>query len=147
MISPAQCRAARALLQWSQQQLAEAAKVGVVTIRQFEAGAVEPRQATVQAIQIAAEQAGISFPGRNSVHLARVIWNRTQDGESPPSGVPVMVEYTIGDFGMQPAIFDAEKRIWNLPAANKELLESEVQQWTAGPWYYATQDWEREAPE
>lgn len=59
MMTPAQCRAARALLQWSQQQLADAAKVGVVTVRQFEAGASEPRNATLDVMSRALEAAGV----------------------------------------------------------------------------------------
>jgi hypothetical protein len=45
MISPAQCRAARGLLDWRQQDLAREAEVGVVTIRQLEAGVIQPRRA------------------------------------------------------------------------------------------------------
>ena len=44
MISPAQCRAARGLLDWSQQELADKAQVGVVTVRQLEAGSHRPRR-------------------------------------------------------------------------------------------------------
>jgi transcriptional regulator with XRE-family HTH domain len=61
MITPSQCRAARALLKWSQQELANQAQVGIVTVRQFEGEAAEPRRATVAVIQGALEQAGIVF--------------------------------------------------------------------------------------
>jgi transcriptional regulator with XRE-family HTH domain len=61
MITPAQCRAARALLDWSQQQLATAARVGVVTVRQFEGGGAQPRRATLDVVQRALEAAGIEF--------------------------------------------------------------------------------------
>jgi transcriptional regulator with XRE-family HTH domain len=61
MITPAQCRAARGLVDLSQQQLADAAKVGVVTVRQFEAGAAQPRNATAEVIQRALEAAGVEF--------------------------------------------------------------------------------------
>lgn len=61
MITPAQCRAARGLLAWSQQRLAEAARVGVVTVRQFEMGATEPRHATLEVIVRAFEAAGVEF--------------------------------------------------------------------------------------
>ena len=43
MLTPAQCRAARGLIDWSQMDLAEHAGVGIVTIRQLEAGNHEPR--------------------------------------------------------------------------------------------------------
>jgi transcriptional regulator with XRE-family HTH domain len=60
---PAQCRAARAFLDWSQQHLAAAAGVGVVTVRQFEAGAGTPRSATMEALMNSLEAAGIEFLG------------------------------------------------------------------------------------
>ena len=60
-MTPAQCRAARAFLDWSQQTLADAAAVGVVTVRQFESGSSEPRRATLAAIQRALETAGVRF--------------------------------------------------------------------------------------
>ncbi|MFG1222160.1 helix-turn-helix domain-containing protein [Xanthobacter wiegelii] len=65
MITSAQCRAARALIDWSQQQLADAAKVGVVTIRQFEGGASAPRNATLTVIRAALEAAGVEFIPEN----------------------------------------------------------------------------------
>src|SRR5262245_42235458 len=43
MITPAQCRAARGLLAWRQQERAQKAGVGVVTVHQLEAGTSEPR--------------------------------------------------------------------------------------------------------
>lgn len=65
MITSAQCRAARALINWSQQQLADEARVGVVTVRQFESGAAVPRNATVDAIRRALEAAGVIFVAEN----------------------------------------------------------------------------------
>ena len=46
MITSEQCRAARALLNWSQGDLANEAGVGVVTVRQLEAAVHVPRRAT-----------------------------------------------------------------------------------------------------
>jgi transcriptional regulator with XRE-family HTH domain len=60
-MTPIQCRAARALIDWSQQQLADASGVGIVTIRQFEAGAVAPRNATTEAMMNALEKVGVEF--------------------------------------------------------------------------------------
>lgn len=65
MITSAQCRAGRGLLDWSQQQLADAAGVGVVTVRQFEGEAAQPRRATLDVIQRAFEAAGIEFIPEN----------------------------------------------------------------------------------
>ncbi len=60
-MTPAQCRAARALLDWSQQQLAEAAKIGNATIRNFEGGKSIPQSATLEVLRRALEKAGVEF--------------------------------------------------------------------------------------
>jgi transcriptional regulator with XRE-family HTH domain len=65
MLTPAQCRAARSLINWNQQQLADAAKVGVATVRLFEAGKGEPRWSTLTVIGQALEAAGVEFIDEN----------------------------------------------------------------------------------
>jgi transcriptional regulator with XRE-family HTH domain len=65
MITSAQCRAARGLLDWTQQELSDRAGVGIVTVRQFEAGMNEPRRATVDVIRRALEAAGVEFIDEN----------------------------------------------------------------------------------
>lgn len=65
MISPMQCRAARGLLDWSQQDLADRAKIGIVTVRQLEAGTHEPRRSTLQVVRTAFEAAGVQFIDEN----------------------------------------------------------------------------------
>ena len=65
MITAEQCRAARGLLDWSQAELADKAAVGIVTVRQFEAGAHEPRRATLDVIRRAFETAGVEFIDQN----------------------------------------------------------------------------------
>lgn len=65
MITAAQCRAARGLTNWTQDDLAKAAKVGIVTVRQFEAGNAEPRNSTLAVISQAFEAAGIEFIPEN----------------------------------------------------------------------------------
>ena len=65
MISPEQCRAARALLDWSQDQLSKKASVGIVTVRQLEAGTHEPRRATLDVIRRALVDAGVEFIDEN----------------------------------------------------------------------------------
>jgi transcriptional regulator with XRE-family HTH domain len=65
MISSAQCRAARGLLDWSQQELAERARVGVVTVRQLEAGTHQPRRATLEVVRRCLESGGVEFIDEN----------------------------------------------------------------------------------
>ena len=60
-ISPAQCRAARSLLSWRQDELEEASGVAKKTIADFERSARTPRPATLKAIRTALESAGIEF--------------------------------------------------------------------------------------
>jgi transcriptional regulator with XRE-family HTH domain len=65
MITPAQSRAARGLLDWNQQDLADRARVGIVTVRQLEAGLTEPRRATLDVVRRAFESAGVEFIDEN----------------------------------------------------------------------------------
>ena len=65
MIASEQCRAARGLLAWSQQELAQRARVGVVTVHQLEAGVSQPRRATLEVIRRAFELAGVEFIDEN----------------------------------------------------------------------------------
>lgn len=65
MVTPEQCRAARGLLDWSQQELATCAAIGIVTVRQLEAGTIEPRRATLAVVRQAFENAGVEFIDEN----------------------------------------------------------------------------------
>jgi predicted transcriptional regulator len=65
MLSSAQCRAARGLLDWSQQDLAREAGVGLVTVHQLEAGTSKPRRSTLDVIRRAFETAGVEFIDEN----------------------------------------------------------------------------------
>jgi hypothetical protein len=88
MMSPSQCRAARGLLDWTQLRLSEAARVGIVTVRQFEGSGAQPRPATLDVLQRALEAAGVEFtnggqpgvrpkgPGRpfDKMERAAIVW-------------------------------------------------------------------------
>jgi hypothetical protein len=65
MITASQCRAARGLLDWTQQELADAARVGVATVRVFEGEAAETRPAILAALRRALELAGVEFIDEN----------------------------------------------------------------------------------
>lgn len=61
MITNAQIRAARALLDWKQTDLAKAAKVSEMSVKNLEKGDKDPRVSTIKAVQGAFESAGIEF--------------------------------------------------------------------------------------
>ena len=67
LISGNQVRAARALIGWSQLDLANAANIGEMTVKRFESAQNENGGTikTLQAIQEALEDAGIIFIQRN----------------------------------------------------------------------------------
>jgi transcriptional regulator with XRE-family HTH domain len=72
MITPAQCRAARALLDWSQQDLAKAAHLGLSTIRDFEKGRRVPTHNNLRGIKLALEKGGVEVGAeKSSVALIR----------------------------------------------------------------------------
>jgi transcriptional regulator with XRE-family HTH domain len=56
-----QSRAARGLVNWNQNQLADAANIGRATIRRFEAGHRTPIPNNLAAIRGALEAAGVEF--------------------------------------------------------------------------------------
>ena len=64
-LTPAQCRAARALLNWSQDQLVRHSRITKKTIADFERGATTPRQQTLAQILAAFDMAGIEFLNGN----------------------------------------------------------------------------------
>ena len=66
-VSVRQIKAARALLAWSQERLAEAAVVSLPTIKRLEAndGLLGGRSATSERIQSALELAGVEFIADN----------------------------------------------------------------------------------
>ncbi|MDD1537407.1 MULTISPECIES: helix-turn-helix domain-containing protein [unclassified Bradyrhizobium] len=66
-LTPAQARAARALLAWSQQDLATNANIATSTVADFERGRRTPVPQNAEAMRAAFERAGISFPAGGAV--------------------------------------------------------------------------------
>ncbi|TIQ46363.1 MAG: helix-turn-helix transcriptional regulator [Mesorhizobium sp.] len=64
-ISSAQCRAGRALIGWSQDQLATASKVAKATLANFELGKRTPYDRTLDDVRAALEAAGVIFVDEN----------------------------------------------------------------------------------
>ena len=63
IINYKQCKAARALLDWSQEDLSQKAEVAKATIGDFERGARNLRIETMQKVVAVLENAGIRFEG------------------------------------------------------------------------------------
>lgn len=61
MITPAQCRAARGLLKWTQEELAVRSGVGAPAIINFEGGKTSPHKATLKVLRETCEKAGVIF--------------------------------------------------------------------------------------
>lgn len=71
MITAQQARAGRALLNWSQKELAAKCGVSLNAINNFEREIVAPRQDTLLALRRALEEAGLEFIGDSGVNKAR----------------------------------------------------------------------------
>jgi transcriptional regulator with XRE-family HTH domain len=80
-MAPEQCRAGRALLAWSQDDLSAKAKVAKKTLQLFELGKRQPYRRTLQLLRRALEAAGVEFitedessaGGGSGVRLARPV--------------------------------------------------------------------------
>ncbi len=68
MITPAQCRAARALLNMPRERLAETARVPVPIVTEFEDEQVTPDDTTLGALQAALEADGVLFERAGETH-------------------------------------------------------------------------------
>lgn len=73
VVIPGQIRGARALIGWSQKQLAERAKVGVTTVRDMEEGKRADTGATVKVIEALIE-VGVGFIDGSDTHGPGVQW-------------------------------------------------------------------------
>jgi transcriptional regulator with XRE-family HTH domain len=74
--TPAQCRAARALLGWSQAELSEASRVATKTIADFEREERTPYERTLNDIRKALYEAGIEFTNGPQPGVKMKPWQR-----------------------------------------------------------------------
>ncbi|MFO0578878.1 MAG: helix-turn-helix transcriptional regulator [Polyangia bacterium] len=86
-IIPRQCKAARALLDWSQTDLAEAAGVHFRTVHDFENGVRKPMPSTLAVLQRALEEGGVLFIPTNGGGPGV----RLRDPEQPAAGDSAIV--------------------------------------------------------
>lgn len=69
MITLAQIKAARALLDWTQERLAAVAGLSLPAVNNLERGLTSPRRETLAAIMSALDRAGVEFLDTNGVRL------------------------------------------------------------------------------
>ena len=74
--SPIVCRAARALLGWSRQDLAEAAQISLPIVEAYELNSHACQWAIEQLLEGAIEEAGIEVFARDAWGGSGVRWNR-----------------------------------------------------------------------
>jgi transcriptional regulator with XRE-family HTH domain len=88
MIFASEIRAGRALLGWSQTALAEAASVGVATVRRLEGAdsVIRGSAETIWKIQTALEAAGVEFIPSDEVRGPGVRLKKKACGQKRPSG-------------------------------------------------------------
>jgi len=102
VVSPAQCRAARALLKWTQAKLAQQAAVARKTVADFELGNRSLHRRTRLDITVALEAAGIEFiwgADGEGVRFARKA--AAAAATTAPSATPGLRLATVG--GSEPA--------------------------------------------
>jgi transcriptional regulator with XRE-family HTH domain len=88
-MSPEQSRAARGWLDWTQKDLADRAKVGLSTIKDFEAGTRTPIANNLTAIRRALEEEGIELlfsPDGGPTGIAVLPAQRLNKGRPPAEG-------------------------------------------------------------
>lgn len=65
ILTAAQCRAARAMVEWSAERLSQASSVDLQTLRNFEARFRRPDEKTLRRLRITLEAAGVMFVPEN----------------------------------------------------------------------------------
>lgn len=65
VITAAQCRAARALIDWPVEELARTSRVGTKAIENFESGYHTPSEDVERRLRTALEEGGVIFIGEN----------------------------------------------------------------------------------
>lgn len=110
-ITTAQIRAARALLNWSQSDLAKGAGVSSTSIGSIESGATQPRDETLTDIRRALEEAGIEFTEDDGVRRQRADIKRYEGMEGFQSFIDDVYE-TAKTEGGEFVIFNAYPPHW-----------------------------------
>lgn len=111
MLDAKQIRAARALLDWTQETLAERSGIARATIKNVESGITLPRLETANALQSALEEGGVDFLSSSGVRMKdRVI--QTYEGETATQMLLDDVYNTLKDSGTEVLIAHVDETIF-----------------------------------
>jgi len=100
MFSPAQLRAARALLGWSRDELAAACGLSAIAIKAFESGDSDPRVSTLLAFRAALSRAGVMFIDQTDWHGPGVAFAKNSEaGPRRQTTTPASPRKTISRRG------------------------------------------------
>jgi transcriptional regulator with XRE-family HTH domain len=91
-MKPSQSRAARALIDWSQPKLAQAAGLGVSTVVDFERERRQVAEGSVAAMRTALETAGVEFIPENGGGAGVRLRKAARPSSAPSEGEAGIIE-------------------------------------------------------
>jgi transcriptional regulator with XRE-family HTH domain len=111
MITTAQIRGARGILNWSQGDLSDRTDISATSIGSIENGLTQARASTLEVIQTAFERAGIEFIGLDGIRKRNeLIW--THSGASGLQDFMDHVYETAKTYGGEIVLFNAKPSNW-----------------------------------
>lgn len=111
MITTAQIRGARGILNWSQGDLSDRTDISATSIGSIENGLTQPRASTLEVIQTAFERAGIEFIGLDGVRKSSDAI-KTHNGASGLSDFMDHLYDVAQTFGGEIVLFNAKPSNW-----------------------------------
>lgn len=111
MITTAQIRGARGILNWSQGDLSDRTDISATSIGSIENGLTQPRASTLEVIQTAFERAGIEFIGLDGVRKSSDAI-KTHNGASGLSDFMDHLYDVAKTFGGEIVLFNAKPSNW-----------------------------------
>lgn len=113
MITISQLKAARALLEWKQSDLADHASLSLASVAALEQNKASPRPKTIRAIQTAFENAGIEFTPDPGVRLRRQKFQlQVWEGRESIIKTWLDIEQTFHQSGGEVLLSGLDERDW-----------------------------------
>lgn len=125
LLTPAQCRAARGLLDWSQPDLAKQSGLHVQTISNFEADTGTPTKTTLEKFSTAFERHGIEFIGVDGVRLKQDVI-RKYEGENLGEYILDEIYNDLKDTGGEILLKGVVERKWYDTKKQQDFVENHI---------------------